>query len=65
MSKIGKIHINFPEKVKVLLNDNNIITETKKYIKNTLENADLILKNININKDYLLNYSKMILGRDK
>ena len=50
---------------KDFLNDENIISETKKYIKNTLENADLILKNININKDYLLNYSKMILGRDK
>ena len=50
---------------KDFLNDNNIITETKNYIKNTLNNADLLLKNININKDYLLNYSKMILNRDK
>ena len=50
---------------KEFLNNNDIITETKIYIKNTLDNADLILKNININKDYLLEYSKMILGRDK
>ena len=49
---------------KNFLIENDILNETKKKISDILKSTKDILDNLNMNNEYLYNYTKLILNRD-